>query len=189
MKNYNTLVSLAQRLVTERIKGHRKGLPEVPTHEHSFRVYEIIKKQDDMSNDARLAALLHDIVEDGGVTYEELADAGFSQRTIELVRLCSHSETDMGKEARWTLMIAKLIEAKDREAWAIKIADLLDNLKESRGLAFENRHFMVEVKAKLMLRLTARLFADHPLWSELMKEVDIQRRDMYKEPSGGNEEK
>ena len=174
----NNVEEKAKSLVMERITGHRKGLPDVPTYTHSFRVHEIITSHAadiGVSSDGCLAALLHDVVEDGGVRFEDLIADGFSQRTVELVRLCTHEETDLGKEARWTLMIAKLTIANDREAWAIKLADLLDNLKESRYLAEDKRRFMIEVKAQLMLRLTANMFESHQLWQDLQKEMEIQR--------------
>ncbi|MEK7655566.1 MAG: HD domain-containing protein [Patescibacteria group bacterium] len=169
---------LAKNLVMDRIPGHRKGLPDVPTYTHSFRVYETINSYATdvgMSSDCCLAALLHDVVEDGGVSFERLLAEGFSHRTVELVKLCSHEETNLGKEARWTLMIAKLIEANDYEAWAIKLADLLDNLKESQWLAEDKRRFMIEVKAQLMLKLTAQMFKDHSLWQGLNEEYRNQR--------------
>ena len=58
-------------------------------------------------------------------------------------------------------MMAKLIEARDEEAWCIKLIDLSDNLKQSGGLSEDNRKFMVEVKAPLVLRLTQSLDDGH----------------------------
>ncbi len=102
----------------------------------------------------QLAALLHDIVEDGNTSLEELVEMGFTRRIVELVYLCSHNTKVENKTERWTLMMAKLTEARDEEAWCIKLIDLSDNLKQSRGLSEENRKFMIEVKTPLMLRLT-----------------------------------
>lgn len=176
--SYEALANRAAELVRFRIAGHRKGLPDTPNHLHSFRVLESLQQHDVknmLSSDTKLGALLHDIVEDGGVSLNELTAHGFSSRTVELVSLCSHMETSLGKEARWTLMIARLIQADDRDAWMIKIADLLDNLKESRGLTESKRRFMIEVKAQLMLRLTANLAGDTSLWRALEEEAELQK--------------
>ncbi len=154
---YERLLPIAQKIVKERIKGERKGLQGEMNYMHSFRVNEMVSKLhhwDDPDLELFLAALLHDIVEDGKTSFEELVELGFSRRTIELVYLCTHDEKIENKTERWTLMIARLIEAKDEEAWFIKLVDLADNLRQSRGLTEENRKFMTEVKAPLMLRLT-----------------------------------
>lgn len=42
---------------------------------------------DDVSDDVRHAALLHDVIEDTFVTLEDLRSAGYSEETIEIVRL------------------------------------------------------------------------------------------------------
>lgn len=144
-------------LVKEKIKGERKGLPGELNYMHSIRVNEIVSKlhhNDDPDVEMFLGALLHDIVEDGDVTFEELVEMGFSRKTIELIYLCTHNKEIANKTERWTLMISRLIEARNEEAWCIKLIDLSDNLTQSRGLSEENRKFMIEVKAPLMLRLT-----------------------------------
>jgi (p)ppGpp synthase/HD superfamily hydrolase len=157
---YEKLKHLAESLVKERIGGDRKGLKGEPNYLHSFRVFETVSKLhhwDDPDLELFLAALLHDIVEDGDTSFEELAQLGFSRRTLELIYLCTHDLKLENATERWILMMARLIEAKDEEAWFIKLADLADNLGQSYGLSEENRKFMVEVKAPIMLRLTEHL--------------------------------
>jgi (p)ppGpp synthase/HD superfamily hydrolase len=155
--DYEKLLGKAAALVRSRIKGTRKGLPGDLNYTHSFRVYDIVMKLhhwDDPDFELFLAALLHDIVEDGNTSFEELAEMGFSGRTIELIYLCTYNKEIKNKTERWTLMMAKLIKARDEEAWCIKLADLSDNLTQSGGLTEENSTFMIEAKAPLMLRLT-----------------------------------
>jgi (p)ppGpp synthase/HD superfamily hydrolase len=154
------LVLKAKELVKERIKGERKGLVGELNYMHSFRVNELVSKLhhwDDPDVEMFLASLLHDIVEDGDTSFQELVDIGFSRKTIELIYLCTHNKEIENKTERWTLMIARLIEAKNEEAWCIKLIDLSDNLTQCQGLTEENRKFMIEVKAPLMLRLTEHL--------------------------------
>jgi (p)ppGpp synthase/HD superfamily hydrolase len=147
-------------LVKERIKGERKGLQGEMNYLHSMRVYETVKSLhhwDDPDYEMFLGALLHDIVEDGGVSFEELVNMGFTKKTIELVYLSTHSSEIKNKTERWTMMISRLIEARNEEAWCIKLIDLSDNLTQCSGLTEENRKFMIEVKAPLMIRLTEQL--------------------------------
>lgn len=179
--SFISLLGKAQTLVKQKITGHRKGLPNIPTYTHSFRVLELVKKHkidDETAEDIQLAALLHDAVEDGGVTFEELIDMGFSERTVELVRLCSHGETDMGKEARWLLMMAALVRAREEDAWRIKLADLTDNLTESKGLLPNKRRFMIETKASLMWHIAKNMPLLQTFCDGLAEEAERQRVDM-----------
>ncbi len=97
--------------------------------------------------------LLHDIVEDGGVPLEELRAAGFSERVMRLVDLCSHDASIEGTDARWVVMIARLVQAGDSDAWAIKVADLADNLRDSGTMEVGRREWMRGVKRPLMGRM------------------------------------
>jgi predicted kinase len=157
----------AASLVKERISGDRKGLPGVPAWGHSFRVSEILR-HDGFDHETSVAGLLHDIIEDGGVTSKELELAEFSKRTIDLVKLCTHDSTIENKDRRWLIMMGKLAQTNDPNAWAIKTADLLDNVRDSAGLSADRKTFMLEVKAPLMLASTV----DVPGISELRAELE-----------------
>jgi (p)ppGpp synthase/HD superfamily hydrolase len=97
--------------------------------------------------------LLHDIVEDGGVLPEELCAAKFIERVVRLVDLCSHDASIEGTDARWVVMIARLVQAGDSDAWAIKVADLVDNLRDSGTMEVGRREWMWNVKRPLMGRV------------------------------------
>lgn len=170
----------AEELVKKCIKGNRKGLSE-PNYLHSFRVRDLVSSchhWDWPDYNLFTAALLHDVIEDGEITFEELKDMGFTDRTIELVRLCSHDMEVKDSTERWILMIAKLIKANDDDAWRIKLADLADNLSRSRGLSPENRRFMVEVKAPLLLRLS---HVSHSAYFKLKDEMEKQKIEIAKQ--------
>jgi len=159
-KIYLAHQAMAEELVKARILGGRKGMPGEASYLHSFRVRDLVSKchhWDDPEYDVFLAALLHDVVEDGGVTFDELRAMGFTDRTVALVDLCTHRMDIENSTERWLLMMARLVEARDDGAWRIKMADLTDNLTQCRGLSSENRRFMVETKAPLMVRLTEGL--------------------------------
>ncbi len=175
------LTKKAEDLVRELIKGTRKGLPDEQNYLHSFRVRDLVSAShhwDDPDYDLFIAALLHDIVEDGGVLLEELEKMGFTKRTVELVRLCSHDTSIEDKTERWIRMIARLVETKDDDAWRIKLADLTDNLTQSKGLSLENRKFMVEVKAPLLLRLG---HVGYSAYGKLQDEIERQKTELAKQ--------
>lgn len=168
----------AEELVKTRIKGTRKGLPDELNYLHSFRVRDSVMKNhhwDDPDYDIFLAALLHDIVEDGGVSFQELSDMGFTEKTIEFVKLCTHPLEVEDSTERWVLMTARLIEANNDDVWRIKLADLVDNLGQSIGLSEENRKFMFTVKAPLFLRLTKKFPFIQPNRHLLEVEMEKQR--------------
>lgn len=185
MKNkilsYDEQIIKAETLVKERILGTRKGLPDELNYRHSFRVRDMVSlfhHWDNPDYDLFIAALLHDIVEDGGVSFEELGKNGFTDRTIELIRLCSHDVEVKNKTERWIKMITKLIEANDDDAWRIKLADLADNLTQSKSLSLENRRFMIEVKAPIMLRVANVYYSAH---FQLSQEMEKQRIELEKQ--------
>jgi len=159
----------ALNLVKTKISGHRKGLPDIPAYTHSIRVGEMVRDTDGATPDVALTALLHDIVEDGGVSLGELKALGFSDETIRLVDLCSHDSTIKDSDVRWVCMVARLAKADDSAAWVIKLADIYDNLQESHALEPERRKFMVQVKAPLMLKLTEKRLGNSRIWTLLQK--------------------
>jgi len=155
----------AEELVKNRIKGTRDGLPHDPNYLHSYRVRDLTVKNcqsDAMDHEVFLAALLHDVIEDGESSMDELRKLGFSERTVQLVDLCSHDESVTNVAEQWILMIARLVAAHNVDAWRIKLSDITDNLTRSHGLNPDSRKFMIEVKAPLMLRLTKALASTLP---------------------------
>jgi (p)ppGpp synthase/HD superfamily hydrolase len=172
------LMQRAEELVKQRITGSRKGVEGEPNYLHSFRLRDMVKKYhhwDDPDHELFIAALLHDIVEDGAVSFEELWEMEFTERIIELVRLCTHPMDVEDHTERWLLMVAKLIEANNEDAWRIKLADLADNIAQSKGLTPENRRFMIEVKTSIYLRVG---HVSHSAWPQLEEEAKKQRKDM-----------
>lgn len=165
-----SLLDKAKTLVTERIPGTRKGSDE-PAYIHSIRVSQALADFG-YSEDVVIAGLLHDIVEDGATSLDELRQAGFNERVIELVRLCTHDDMIEGGDRRWIKMMAGLIDADDAEAWAIKIADITDNLKSSNTLPQDRRLFMYQAKAPFLLRLSWFKLADSSAWQALKKTVE-----------------
>ena len=70
--------------------------------------------------DARMAALLHDVVEDTDVTFEDLEKEGFSDRVLSILRLLTHAPEDSYEE-----YVQRI--GNDLTAIEVKLADLEDN--------------------------------------------------------------
>lgn len=75
-------------------------------------------------------------------------------------------------------MMAALVRAHDEDAWRIKLADLTDNLTESKGLQPDKRRFMIETKAPLMWHITKNIPSLLPFCDGLAKETERQRAEM-----------
>lgn len=168
---HDSLIDRAIELVCRRIPGLRKGTTDEPAFRHSLRVGELLT-WNGFADEVMLAGYLHDVVEDGGVTYQELADAGYPPRTIEIVRLCTHDREVPNKDSRWLLMIAGIVRVNDADALAVKLADTIDNARDSYRLQAsdpERAKFIRTVKAPLILNVTAGYPACEPLRGLLMR--------------------
>lgn len=74
-----------------------------------------------------IAGLLHDVVEDGHWTLEQLAQAGFSTQVIEALRLLTHA-----KDVPYGNYVAAIIASGNSTAQRVKMNDLQHNL--ARGM-------------------------------------------------------
>lgn len=92
---------------------------------HPIRVMQNLGAQ--ASEEAKMAALLHDVVEDGGVTLGELRKLGCPEAVVEAV---DHLTKD--EEGRRDYEAAIRRAARNPIARQVKMADLTDNLDESR---------------------------------------------------------
>jgi len=77
------------------------------------------------STATRIAAVLHDVVEDTTVTFEQLADAGFSEEILDAVALLTHNPPDSYEDYVTRLKTNPI-------ARAVKLADLEDNMRLER---------------------------------------------------------
>jgi (p)ppGpp synthase/HD superfamily hydrolase len=89
---------------------------------HSLRV--MMKQTDDP---ARIAGVLHDVVEDSSVTLADLRAAGFSDEVCDAVDCLTRRPTESYDE-----MISRV--ALNPLARSVKLADLEDNMDPSRRL-------------------------------------------------------
>lgn len=77
------------------------------------------------ATDAKIVAILHDVVEDTSVTFDELIDAGIPKHLVITLRLLTHTDNLSYED-----YIARLGE--NSLAVKVKLADLKDNMDLSR---------------------------------------------------------
>lgn len=160
------LQQTAEELVKTKIKGNRKGLPDLQAYIHSFRVEQLLK-ENGLDQETCLAGLLHDIIEDSDTVETELQSLSIPEEVIKLIKLCSHDKTISNHDLQWMLMIINLVKANNPAAWSIKIADVLDNFKESYAMRKERAEFMLQVKIPVILDSSKNLLKDSPIWNKL----------------------
>ena len=115
-------------LAAERHRGQRDKVGE-PYILHPLRV--ALRLRDDRE---RLAAVLHDVVEDTGVTVDELRERGLEENVVAAIETLTKRD---GEDYR--AFIERV--AQDPIARAVKLADLADNLDPDRlaALPFEEQ--------------------------------------------------
>jgi len=80
--------------------------------------------------DAKRVAVLHDVMEDCGVTRKMLQDKGLPEREIEAIEALSKQDGEHGSDDAYMRFIERV--AKNQFAKAVKLADLADNMDTSR---------------------------------------------------------
>jgi len=109
----------AIKLAAETHEGHKDkgGAPYIL---HAIRV--MLEMNDDES---RMAAILHDTVEDGGVCFTDLHLAGFPDSVVRAVDALTHRDGET-----YEMYIERA--SKDPIAAVVKLADLRDNMNLDR---------------------------------------------------------
>ncbi|QDT04893.1 Bifunctional (p)ppGpp synthase/hydrolase RelA [Rubripirellula lacrimiformis] len=113
-------------LVATHFRGVRDkaGLPYVL---HCLRVMMSVD-----SLDAKMVAVMHDLVEDTAVTMDDLRQRGFSETVLTALELVTHRDADSYQDY--------VVRIKDDAiACEVKLADLCDNTSPSRMLLREGR--------------------------------------------------
>lgn len=128
LDEYNRLRDIAMKLIE---KYHKDDVDKGghPYINHLLRVSEGCN-----SYEAKIAGLLHDIIEDTPCNEATLLEAGIPKYIIDIVLLVSRNEGESYEE-----FIDRLISSNNRYAMELKCSDLKDNCDLSRlaGLSEE----------------------------------------------------
>jgi HD domain len=120
-------LTTALAFAAEAHRNHRrKGASQEPYINHLIEVADLVASVEDGDVDVLIAALLHDVLEDTGTGYDELA-AAFGERVARIVQENSDDMT-LPKPERQRARLAG-ISKKSREARLVKFADIISNLR------------------------------------------------------------
>ena len=167
------ILAHALRFALERHEGQfRKGKDPMPYVFHPISVMQNLIQVGGIEDEEILAAaLLHDVLEETGTEYQEIEDR-FGSRVAGLVQEVTREEPTeaetegMNDEEIYELRterFLKEIAAMSPEALCIKLADRLENLRESALTRPANKH-------ERYLQQTTRILAiipedvNKPLW-------------------------
>jgi (p)ppGpp synthase/HD superfamily hydrolase len=115
---------------------------------HPFAVMGLLEVEDE---ELQCMALLHDVVEDTKITYNELREAGMSDRVIEGVKILTKQRGQSYEEY-------KELVFSSRDAMIVKMADLTHNtdIRRLKGVSQKDIErmtkyhvFFLEIKSKL----------------------------------------
>ncbi len=133
------LISRALRLAMESHSGQFRSEPggKVPYIVHPFRVAELVRRAvGDEDPELIAAALLHDVIEDSGARFDEVARA-CGPRVAQIVAELTN-DSRLPQAERKQDMLARLAHASV-EAKTIKLADRIDNLRHIAAWANPQR--------------------------------------------------
>ena len=108
----------ALKIATAAHKGQKRKIGGGDYIEHPVRVSRRV-----MGDDAKIVAILHDVIEDSSVTAQDLLDAGFSREIVEAVVALSKIDGEPYKR-----FVRRA--AKNPLARMVKIADIEDNISD-----------------------------------------------------------
>lgn len=128
----------AEKLVRERITWFRKWTNDIPNYTHSLNVRDLLRSHW-FDETVQMAGLLHDIIEDWDTTLQELAKMGYSQEVLTLVDLATHNKETEDKFQRRKDMMKRLEETNNKNARAVKLADITDNVNQCHLMPNEEK--------------------------------------------------
>ena len=128
MNNYDRALLFA----TIKHKGkYRKGLSHKEYITHPIAVSKLVEKymrDDDEIETFKVAALLHDTIEDGNTTYEELKEI-FGEKVATIVQDLSSNKIEQKKIGKDLYLSNKMLNMNDKTL-TLKLCDRLHNVSE-----------------------------------------------------------
>ena len=121
LKNNNELIYKSLEIVTRLFndKCDKGGFPYVI---HLLKVYEGVSDYLE-----KVCALLHDVVEDTSVTYDDLIEIGYNNDVIDILRILTKIKGEDYRD-----YIDRIINSNNIHAMNIKLSDLCHNMDLGR---------------------------------------------------------
>ena len=128
MATEHSLVARADALAA-RIHAGQTDKGGHPYIEHPRRVARAVEAE---GEEAVIAALLHDVVEDGGLSVDELRAAGMPETSIAAIVAVTKQADEHGSDEGYRRFIERIATSGSRLAIVVKLADLADNADLTR---------------------------------------------------------
>ena len=141
MSTYNTALDIAKDAHARVFR--KDGEPYI---NHPLRVSQSAFVNDELVltgqeiENARIVAVLHDVIEDHPEFYERVMLSGFNDEILEALNLLTKEE-DNYKD-----YITKIVKSENKIALAVKLGDLTDNLNSSERLVEETTDPTIKTK-------------------------------------------
>ncbi|MFT4310678.1 MAG: RelA/SpoT family protein [Candidatus Woesearchaeota archaeon] len=182
-------------MVAQHAHAHQKRLSGEPYIVHPLRVARILVNNGFCDTPTICAALLHDVIEDTPVTYEQVVDL-FGKEIAHIVQGVSKIEklpesTTLERKAE-NMRKLLLATAKDPRVMIVKLSDRLHNmqtlhfasLKQQHNIAEETLHVYAPLAEKLGLgELKGRLeyycfkYLYPDIFTALKQEIELSRQE------------
>ncbi len=122
------VIARARTMCIEWHGDQRRKYTDAPYYIHPFEVARILASIR-ASEEVQIAGLLHDVIEDCGVTKEEIA-AQFGTRVADLVDMVTDvSKPEDGNRATRKALDRDHVAKADADGQTIKLADLISNAR------------------------------------------------------------
>ena len=121
LKSSNDLLLKTLELVIKLFEG-KTDKAGLPYYNHLLKVYANVDNYDE-----KIIALLHDVVEDSEVTFEDLKVYGYPENILEALRVLTKKKGEYYPD-----YIERIIDSNNIQALNVKLADLKHNVDINR---------------------------------------------------------
>lgn len=167
-------ILLAARIAVEAHRGQKRkwGYADVPYITHPMRVAGRVAIHPRATEEMVAAAWLHDVIEDTRLNGNALLNMGVRLRAVGIVEEVTTRTQGMKASRAERKQIDREFLAKvSWEARALKLADRIDNLRETNNDKTAPQDFVQLYKAESKLLLGVLRGTDRELEDELEREI------------------
>lgn len=136
-------------------KAHKNQVDKSgdPYWKHPLWVFNSVRKYD-VDNDTKVAALLHDVVEDTHLTDKDLRDMGFSSKSIDIIMIVTKP-----KWQDYLDYVNNVVNSGNKSAILIKYIDIMHNLSYNRikKLSYEDQKRLINKYSKALEIVTKEI--------------------------------
>lgn len=196
--NTNATLLACIQLAIESHAGQTRRILGTPYITHPIRMARELESVGASMN-AVLAAILHDVIEDR-VPYDpelmyqkvqEVAGAEVAEIVHNLSEVKQNNGADLPWKTRVTEALSRLINSNNKDAWLVKVADMLDNSRDltesirTSGYDAVQKHFNAPITERVAKSLAfAEIIREKNPTNLLLPKLDIALTELAATVSG-----